>query len=248
MTEPRVSIENVSVSYFLRRKISNASSARSGSVGGQMVRRGGVLEIQALRNVSLSIDKGERVGLIGRNGAGKSTFLKLCSRALSAQEGRVEINGKICPQFALGAGIRPTLTGRKNAELKALYMGVGQRRLYERVEAVKELSGLEEYFDLPVESYSTGMRSRLVMSMMHLIRGDVLIMDEWINAADASINETANRLQEALIEKASIIMLASHSQRVLRQWTTRCVWFEKGRIVADGPTKDVLAYYSAGRQ
>src|SRR5690554_5199642 len=153
MRPAHIRLENVSVSYFLRGKMPAGAGAGGGSVGGEIVSRGRLLEIKALRDVSVAIESGERVGLIGRNGAGKSTFLKLCSGALSAQEGTIEIAGKVCPQFALGAGIRPALSGRQNAELKGLYLGVSQRRLAEHIEAVKELSGLESYFELPIETY-----------------------------------------------------------------------------------------------
>lgn len=247
MKTAHIRLENVSVSYFLRGKVPAGVNSGKASVGAEIVTRGRLIEILALRDVTASVEAGERVGLIGRNGAGKSTFLKLCAGALSAQKGAIDIAGKVSPQFALGAGIKAALTGRQNAELKGLYLGVSQRRLAEHIEAVKELSGLESYFELPVETYSAGMRSRLVMSMMHLMRGDILIMDEWINAADATVNETVNRLQTEMIEQAAIILLASHSQKVLRQWTTRCIWFEHGRIIADGPTEDILKQYKKGR-
>lgn len=243
MKPAHIRLENVSVSYFLRGKVPAGVSSGSASVGGEIVARGRLIEIRALRDVTMSVVAGERIGLIGRNGAGKSTLLKLCAGALSAQKGTIDIAGKVSPQFALGAGIKAGLSGRQNAELKGLYLGVSQRRLAEHIEAVKELSGLESYFELPVETYSAGMRSRLVMSIMHLMRGDILIMDEWINAADATVNETVNRLQTKMIEQAEIILLASHSEKVLKQWTNRCIWFEHGRILADGPTEDIVEQY-----
>lgn len=242
MSTPRIRLTDVSVSYFLRANLP-ASATSISRVGAEIVAQGKLIEIQALRNVTTQVDAGERIGLIGHNGAGKSTFLKLCSGALSVKQGSIEIVGKVCPQFALGAGIRATLTGRQNAELKALYLGVAQRRLAEHVETVKTLSGLDSYFELPVETYSAGMRSRLVMSMMHLMRGDILIMDEWISATDAVVNETASKLQTEMIEQSEIILLASHSESILRQWTTRCIWFEHGRIVADGPTDEIMERY-----
>jgi ABC-type polysaccharide/polyol phosphate transport system ATPase subunit len=239
-----IDIKNASVSYFLRKRGGSAEKKLSrGSVGASIVVGKRYLEINALRNVSLSLKTGDRVGLVGINGSGKSTLLKLCSGALAVQSGSIDISGRVSPQFALGSGIKPNLTGRRNAELKCLYMGTSQRTIQSRVEEVKELSELGGYFELPVHTYSAGMKSRLVMSLMNLVHADILIMDEWINAADASVNKTVNALQSRLIESASILVMASHSQRVLRDWTDSLVWLDQGEIKGYGPFKEVYREY-----
>jgi ABC-type polysaccharide/polyol phosphate transport system ATPase subunit len=240
-----IDITNASVSYFLRAKGDAKKGFERGAVGAQIIVRQRYLEIAALKNISLNIAHGERVGLIGLNGSGKSTLLKLCAGALATQSGSIEIEGRVSPQFSLGAGIKSPLTGRRNAELKCLYMGTPQRQIAARVDEIKELSGLGGYFELPVSSYSAGMRSRLVMSLMKLVRADILVMDEWIGAADATVNKTVGVLQSDLIKSASILVLASHSQRVLKEWTTTLVWLEQGEIRAKGPVDDVYAEYSA---
>lgn len=237
----RIAINDASVTYFLRR---GAKRGQGGAaVGGKILRTGRHIEVAALEHVSLTLRDGDRVGLIGVNGSGKSTLLKLCSGALSAQGGSIDIEGKVSAQFSLGAGIKPPLTGRQNAELKCLYLGTPQRRIGERVEEVRELSGLGDYYELPVSSYSAGMRSRLVMAMMRLVRAEILIMDEWIGAADVSVNKTIAALQAELINGASILLLASHSNRVLHEWTNRLVWLHQGEIRMDGPTDEVLDVY-----
>jgi ABC-2 type transport system ATP-binding protein/lipopolysaccharide transport system ATP-binding protein len=113
------------------------------------------------------------------------------------------------------------------------------------VKEVKELSGLGGYFELPVHTYSAGMKSRLVMSLMRLVRGDILVMDEWISAADASVNETANRLQAELITSTSILLIASHSRPILEEWTNRLVWLDRGEVRAVGGVAEVLKEYHA---
>lgn len=239
-----IEIENASVSYFLRKSSASEKAVERGKVGAAILARKRYLEITALRDISISLRSGMRVGLIGINGSGKSTLLKACAGALSAQSGKIEIQGRVSPQFALGSGLRPELSGRRNAELKCLYMGIPHRSIAARIEEVKELSGLGGYFELPVHSYSAGMRSRLIMSLMRLMKGDILVMDEWISAADASINKTVSRLQTDLIQSSSILVLASHTERILRDWTETLVWLEQGEIKAVGPVDDVYKEYT----
>ncbi|MCD7061410.1 ABC transporter ATP-binding protein [Pelagibacterium xiamenense] len=239
----RIEIENASVSYFMRKTGNSEKASEQGAVGAQILVGKRYLEITALRNISLSLKTGDRVGLIGINGSGKSTLLKVCAGALAVQSGSITIEGRISPQFALGSGIKPDLSGRRNAELKCLYMGTPQSKIAGHVEEVKELSGLGGYFELPVRSYSAGMRSRLVMSLMRLVRGDILVMDEWISAADASVNKTVSKLQSELIASSSILVMASHSQRILEDWTETLLWLDRGEVKAMGPVSEIYAEY-----
>jgi ABC-type polysaccharide/polyol phosphate transport system ATPase subunit len=238
-----IEIKDASVSYFLRHKGERNRSLERGTVGGQIIERQRYLEIAALKNINLSIKHGDRIGLVGLNGSGKSTLLKLCSGALSVHTGSITIDGRVSAQFSLGAGIKSTLSGRRNAELKCLYMGTPQRTIADRVEDVKALSGLGGYFELPVSSYSAGMRSRLVMSMIKLVRADILIMDEWIGTADGAVNKAVGALQRDLIESSSLLVLASHSDNVLKQWVSTVVWLDGGEVRAIGPTDDILPEY-----
>lgn len=241
----KIDIKGVSVSYFLRKAGISDKATEKGSVGAQVTIAKRYLEVAALRDVSLSLRQGDRVGLVGINGSGKSTLLKLCAGALTAQKGTIEIEGRVSPQFSLGSGIKTELSGRRNAELKCLYMGVPQRNILQHVEEVKALSGLGGYFELPVKSYSAGMRSRLVMSFLRLVRGDILIMDEWVNVADPTLNSTIGGLQSRIIERSKILMLASHSRRVLEEWVNTLVWLENGQIRAHGPVDKVYEEYQS---
>lgn len=241
----KIDIQNANVSYFMRKSAVAVETFERSTVGAQILVGRRYIEIAALRDISFSLKNGDRVGLIGTNGSGKSTLLKLCSGALAAQTGSVNIEGVVSPQFALGAGLRQELSGRQNAELKCLYLGVPQRAIAEHVRDVKEISGLGSYFELPMRSYSAGMKSRLVMALLRLVRGEILIMDEWINAVDPSLSETVGGLQSQLIERSRILLLASHSERILRQWVNQVIWLEQGSLRAFGPVDDVLKEYQS---
>lgn len=239
----KVELQNVTVSYFMRKTATGNRSLERDTVGAPILVGQRYLEIAALRNVSLKLVDRDRVGLIGSNGSGKSTLLKLCVGALSAKSGSIEINGTVRPQFALGAGLKPQLSGRQNAELKCLYLGVSQRDIQEHVEAAREISGLGGYFELPISSYSAGMKSRFVMSLLRLVHGEILIMDEWINAVDPRLNEAVEGIQKRLINQSKILLLASHSERVLKSWVDKLAWLDQGQLKAFGGVDEVYREY-----
>ncbi|MGQ2906755.1 MAG: ABC transporter ATP-binding protein [Aliihoeflea sp.] len=241
----KIELRDVNVSYFMRKTAATAKRFERDAVGAQIIVGQRYIEIAALKNLTLSFKDGDRVGLIGTNGSGKSTLLKLCAGGLSAQRGAVDIEGVVSPQFALSTGLRPELSGRQNTELKCLYMGIPQLQILSHTDDVHRISGLGGYFDLPIKSYSAGMKSRLVMSLLRLVRGEILIMDEWINAVDPSLSKTIGGLQSQLIDRSKILMLASHSERVLREWVQTLVWLEQGEIREIGTVDSVLRSYNA---
>lgn len=241
----RIVASGVDASYFIRKSQRSSAPMPHGSVGAPIVAGRRYLEIKALQDITVTLEKGDRIGLVGMNGAGKSTFLRLCAGALAVQKGSIDIEGRVSPQFSLGAGIRNALTGRRNAQLKCLYMGVPLRSIARRVQEVGQLSGLGEYFDLPVSTYSQGMRSRLIMSLLRLMRGNILVLDEWISVADASLMESLNRLQSDLLSNSDIVVMASHAKPVLMQWTNSLIWLHQGRIREMGPTSEVYPRYEA---
>jgi len=238
-----IQLDAVNVSYFLRKQNNVEKKMSESVVGAQILIGKKYLEIPALRSVSLAFQEGDRVGLVGINGSGKSTLLKLCSGAVSPQSGSVKIEGQISPQFSLGAGLKSRLTGRQNTELKCLYLGIPQLKISDYVDEIKGISGLGGYFELPIETYSAGMRSRLVMSLLRLIRGEILIMDEWINAVDPTLNATVGGLQADLINNSKILLLASHSRRVLEEWVEKIVWLHRGEVREFGDIKNVYPEY-----
>lgn len=228
----------------MRRSAAGGKRFERDAVGAQIVVGQRYLEIAALKNISVSLADGDRVGLVGTNGSGKSTLLKLCAGALAAQSGTVEIDGAVSPQFALAAGLKADLSGRHNAELKCLYLGIPQSGITKHIEDVKALSGLGGYFELPIKSYSAGMKSRLVMSLLRLVHGEILIMDEWINAVDPTLSKAVGGLQTQLIDRCKILLLASHSERVLKEWVSKLIWLDQGEIRGMGPVEETYKEYN----
>lgn len=197
----------------------------------------------ALRNVSLHIGVGERVGIVGRNGAGKSTFLKALCRIYEPSIGRVRVEGSIAPLLEIGAGFHPEFTGRENIYLNGAILGFERKLLREIEPEVIAFAELQEFIDMPVKYYSTGMYLRLAFSLATAVQPDVLILDEMFAGGDSSFVERATQRMKRMIDQASIMVLVSHDASLLATFCNRIVWLEHGTVKQDGPTEEVLSAY-----
>lgn len=208
----------------------------------------GVVKVQALSRVTLDLKSGDRLGLVGRNGAGKSTLLRLLARLIYPQVGGVKIEGRVAPLLARGLGIHPELSGFRNIELPMRLLGATEAEIKRAYIEVPEVSGLGDFINLPVRTYSDGMRARLLFAICTAVRGDILIMDEWLSAGDADfVNRAQERLQ-ALVDETPIVVLSSHSLEIIRKTCNLVCWMEGGEIVMTGPPDIVLPNYLKGLQ
>lgn len=205
-------------------------------------------EFSALSNVSLEIQAGERVGIIGHNGAGKSTFLKVLCRIYEPTSGRVVVNGRIAPLLEIGAGFHPEFTGRENIYMNGAILGHTRKQLAVIEPEVIEFAELQEFIDTPVKYYSTGMYMRLAFALATAVHPDILILDEMFAGGDASFVERARARMRRMIDRANIMILVSHDLSLLTTFCERVIWFDHGRIKRDGPARDVVAEYTAGRK
>jgi lipopolysaccharide transport system ATP-binding protein len=196
--------------------------------------------VAALRGLSFEINRGERVALVGGNGAGKTTLLRTLAGIYDPVAGRLEVAGSIGSLIDPMAGMDQVSTGRENIMLRALYRGMDDAEAQEMVEEVGRFSGLGEFLDVPVRTYSAGMQVRLSFAMATVIAPEILLMDEWLLAGDADFMQRAQERLGQLVEGADIMVLASHNMDVVRSWCTRAIRLEAGRIVADGPVGEVL--------
>lgn len=199
----------------------------------------------ALRDVSLTIRPGERVGLVGTNGAGKSTLLKVMARVYEPTEGRMQISGRIAPMIEMGAGFNPELTGQRNIMLNGALMGMKSAVMKAKSPAIWEWTGLGEFADLPLKYYSSGMYQRLAFAIATEIDPEILLVDESLNAGDASFVQKAKARILNVFDRAKAVVLVSHDISIVKELCTRVIWLKKGRIVADGPTQPVLDRYWA---
>ena len=197
----------------------------------------------ALRDISLQIRAGDRVGVVGRNGAGKSTFLKSLCRIYEPSQGQVRVEGNMAPLLEIGAGFHPEFTGRENIYLNGAILGYDHKLLREIEPEVIAFAELQEFIDMPVKYYSTGMYLRLAFSLATAVHPDILILDEMFAGGDAAFVERATRRMKQMIDRASIMVLVSHEAALLSKFCNRIIWLDHGRVKRDGPTSEVLAEY-----
>lgn len=198
---------------------------------------------QVLRNVNFSVGEGESLGIIGVNGAGKSTLLKCLAGIMQPSSGRVELRGQVVTLLELGAGFNPALSGRENIFLNASLHGMGRRETEARLESIVEFSGLEDFVDSPLRTYSAGMFLRLGFAVAVHLEPDILLIDEIIAVGDASFQERCVAKLQALRASGKTFVLVSHNLDAIRDLCDHAVLLDAGRIIGRGRPDDVIAVY-----
>jgi lipopolysaccharide transport system ATP-binding protein len=200
----------------------------------------------ALQNVNFNIYRGETVGLIGSNGSGKSTALKLMSRIISPTAGKVAIRGRVTALLELGAGFHPELSGRDNIILNGTVMGLSRKEIEKKVDSIVEFAELEEFIDAPVKHYSSGMYARLGFAVSVHLDPEVLLVDEALAVGDQHFQEKCQEYMLRLKRKGVTILLVSHSLPSVEQICSRAIWLHHGRVRLDDNVHVVSdAYYKA---
>jgi ABC-type polysaccharide/polyol phosphate transport system ATPase subunit len=246
-TEAELTLQNVSVSFPIYQTSSLSLKKRllfRGTGGRLATDANHRIVVEALRNVSLSLKAGDRVALVGSNGAGKTTLLRVMAGVYEPTAGMVNSHGRISPMFDISLGIESEISGYDNIRLRGLILGLTASQIEERIPDIVEFTELGDYLDIPVRTYSSGMMTRLTFAVATCFSPEILLMDEWIMAGDASFLAKAQHRVQSFIERASIVVLASHSVEVCRQWCTKGVWIERGEIKLQGDIENVLAAYS----
>lgn len=199
----------------------------------------------ALDSISFDLEEGDKLGIVGSNGAGKTTLLRVLAGVVQPDEGRVVKAGKIQSLMEMGLGINGDATGRENIRLRLLAEGYDWKEADARSEAIEIYSELEEYLDRPVDTYSRGMQLRLSFSIATSMGADILIMDEWIGAGDASFREKAAERMQELVDNAGIVVLASHNNNLLRRICNKGLFLEDGKTVFFGEMDEAIRRYAA---
>jgi lipopolysaccharide transport system ATP-binding protein len=199
--------------------------------------------VRALSDINFSVRSGERLGLVGANGAGKTTLLRVLAGIYEPVTGRIRLHGTLNALLDPSLGMNGELTGRENIMLRGLYAGLSGPGLTRLEEDVIEFAELSDFIDLPMRIYSAGMSVRLGFALATAIRPRILLMDEWFLAGDPAFMEKASQRLEEMVRAADILVLSTHSDVIIREWCTRVMWLEKGRIRADGPMARVMDEY-----
>lgn len=202
-----------------------------------------IQDIHALKNISLEINNGERVGLLGHNGAGKSTFLKTVAGLYPISSGQLIVDGQVRSLFDLSLGFEPDATGRENILYRGLLLGLTPKFMREKEDEIVEFAGLGEFIDYPIKTYSAGMQVRLAFAISTAVGGDILLLDEVIGAGDANFMAKAKKRIMDLIERAEILVLASHDFASLKDICQRGVVFHHGELVFDGEMNEAIVRY-----
>ncbi len=197
----------------------------------------------ALRDVTLSVRRGEIVGIIGPNGSGKSTLLRILVGISPPTAGKVSIGGRFAALLDLGAGFHPQATGRDNAYLNALFMGLPKREAKEKVPEIIEFSGLQQFADQPMRTYSSGMYLRLGFSVAVHVQPEILVIDEVLAVGDANFQEKCFDHFARLKERSTTIVLVTHSVGTLKDFADRAILLDRGRVVRDGDPTEVVDEY-----
>ena len=187
--------------------------------------------VEALKNVSLDIQSGDRVGIRGHNGAGKTSLLRLMAGIYEPTGGRIRIEGRVSSFINLGMGMDHEATGWENILLCGLMFGLEFDAIQQLTPAIGEFSGLGDFLDMPVRTYSSGMTMRLVFSIVTSVHPEILVMDEWMAVGDSDFAEQSERRLRTLVDQAAILVLASHSEPVIKRLCNRVLTLEHGRVV-----------------
>ncbi|NLX44261.1 MAG: ABC transporter ATP-binding protein, partial [Chloroflexi bacterium] len=197
----------------------------------------------ALSDVSFDIAAGESVGLVGNNGSGKSTSLKLMTRILRPTRGQVSVDGRVSGLLELGAGFHPELSGRDNIYLNGALMGLSRRDIDARLNTIIDFSELGNFVDVQLKFYSTGMAMRLAFSIAVSVDADILLVDEVLAVGDQAFQAKCLERIREILKQGVTIVLVSHDLNMVRDLCQRSIWLHKGRLRADGPTPEVLDAY-----
>lgn len=197
----------------------------------------------ALRNVNFQMDAGESVGLVGLNGSGKSTFLKILAGVLEPTEGKVEVAGNVAPLIELGAGFDMDLTARENVWLNGAILGYNRSVMKEHYDGIVEFSGLHDFMDTPLKNFSSGMLARLGFSVMTFGTPEVLLVDEVLSVGDFVFKAKCRERIEELRNNGTAILFVSHNVEEIREICTRAIWLEKGIVQMDGSCRKVTEEY-----
>lgn len=206
----------------------------------------GRVSVRVLDNISFELKDGDRVALIGHNGAGKSTMLRLLSGVYSPTHGTAVLQGETGSLIDISLGIDPEATGRQNLYIRGALLGISKQDLTAQMNEIIEFTELGDFIDMPLRTYSTGMHLRLAFAVSTIMRPEILLMDEWLSVGDEGFQKKAEHRLNELVQATNILVLATHSRELIERTCNRVFWLEHGQLKMDGTPEEVLPLYFGG--
>ena len=199
---------------------------------------------EAVKGVSFSVKKGEILGIVGKNGSGKSTMLKAIAGIFSPDEGSIDLHGNSVSLLSIGVGFQKKLTGRENILLSGLLLGFSEEQVRAKMDEIINFAGLGKFIDMPVKTYSSGMYSKLAFSITAILEADIMLIDEVLSVGDAKFKKKSyNKMKELISNEDRTVVIVSHSSQQLQELCTSILWLHEGELRMQGETKKVLEAY-----
>jgi len=242
-----IELQNVTVDFPIY-GVSHRSwrTALLGRTGGLIHREGTRQQrvvVRALENLTFRLEHGDRVGLLGHNGAGKSTLLRVMAGVYEPSAGRIVTRGRLSPLFTAAPGLDLDDTGYENWRTCGMYLGMSREEVRQKIPEMEEFCELGEYLSLPVRTYSSGMMTRLCFALATALDPDILLLDEGIATGDARFAARAESRMNAMIDRSSVLVFASHSEMMIKSLCNKAALLEKGQLIALGPIDEISALY-----
>ncbi len=242
MAKDIIKVENVGMKFNLsKEKVDSLKDYVIKSLTGKISYN----EFWALKDINFTLKQGDRLGILGLNGAGKSTLLKVIVGVFKPTEGKVTKNGKIAPLLELGAGFDPQYTGRENIFLYGAVLGLSKKFLEEKYDEIVKFAELEEFIDVPLKNYSSGMKARLGFAIATIVEPDILILDEVLSVGDAKFRKKSEKKVMSMFDKGVTVLFVSHSIEQVKRLCNKAILLEKGKIIASGDIAEVAKVYES---
>jgi ABC-type polysaccharide/polyol phosphate transport system ATPase subunit len=240
----RVLLRNVDVTFTSRRVkqrgVPTEHKASERVSGGLIERKGSTIDVHAIRGFSLRLAPGDRLGVVGRNGSGKTTLLRTIAGIYPPQRGLVCVEGRVATMFNIGLGMNMEATGYENIRLAGIVAGQPTHQINDMVEEIAQFTGLGDYLELPIRTYSQGMAMRLKFACATAFDADILLFDEWLGAGDASFQTRAKQRLDAMVKKSPILVLATHNVNLMKSVCNQAILLQEGVIRYRGDVDEVI--------
>lgn len=201
---------------------------------------------EAVKHVSFKLKKGEILGIVGKNGSGKSTMLKAIAGIFSPNSGSIDLHGNTISLLSIGVGFDRELSGRENIYLSGMLLGFSEQQIKERIDDIITFSELEKFIDAPVRTYSSGMHSKLAFSITAILETDIMLIDEVLSVGDSRFKKKSfNKMKELITDKDRTVIIVSHAEDTIASLCDKVLWINDGEMMGFGDTEEILAQYQA---